>query len=409
MIHLLGDRRRARLGPTALASAYYFFYFGAVGAYFPFIGLFYQGLGLSGLQIGLLASIGPLCNLTTGTLWSSLADRFRLHRPLLVALSFAPLLPALLTPLLAAHVPAAYESWKFGAMVVLAVMANIFASGLGPLIDSATLELVEGTARSYGDIRLWGTLGYISHVLLVGWAVQNLGLEWLFYSYAASLALAGLVALGLPDRQRLLRTTFSAGFRQLLVQPSFSLFLVGSLVSGAAVYGAFSFYSLHLQMLGGTATLVGYANALSALSELPVLRYSRKLLRWLGAWGSMMLGGVTYAGRWALVAVAGQPLAVLWTQALHGPSFGAFLVGSVAYADERAPVGLNATAQALLTAASFGLGAALGAGVGGWVFDALGASGFFLAVAATNLAGLLFLVAARRSESHLSSIMTDDR
>jgi len=405
--HLLRERRRARLGPAALASAYYFFYFGAVGAYFPFVGLFYQGLGLSGLQIGLLASIGPLCNLTTGTLWSGLADRFRLHRPLLVALSFAPLLPALLTPLIAAH-EAAHEAWKFGAMVVLAVAANVFASGLGPLIDSATLELVEGTARSYGDIRLWGTLGYISHVLLVGWAVQNLGLAWLFYSYAASLALAGWVALGLPARQRLLRTTFSAGFLQLLAQPAFSLFLVGSLVSGAAVYGAFSFYSIHLQMLGGAATLVGYANALSALSELPVLRYSQKLLRWLGAWGSMMLGGVTYAVRWALVAVAGQPLAVLWTQALHGPSFGAFLVGSVAYADERAPVGLNATAQALLTAASFGLGAALGAGVGGWAFDALGASGFFLAAAVTNLAGLLFLVAARRSESPQSSIINHD-
>lgn len=392
MATLRRDRRRVRPGPTLLASAYYFFYFGAVGAYFPFVGLFYQALGLSGLQIGLLASLGPLCNLTAGTLWSSLADRFRLHRPLLVVLSFAPLPPALLAPLMT----------EFGALAVLALAANFFASGLGPLIDSATLELVEGTAQSYGDIRLWGTLGYISQVLVVGWVVHNLGLAWLFYAYVASLGLAGVVALGLPARQRILRTTFSAGLHQLLAQPSFSLFLLGSLVSGAAVYGAFSFYSIHLQMLGGAATLVGYANALSALSELPVLRYSQKLLRWLGAWGSTMLGGLTYAVRWALVAVAGQPLAVFWTQALHGPSFGAFLVGSVAYADERAPVGLNATAQALLTAASFGLGAALGAGAGGWAFDALGASGFFLAAAAANLSGLLFLVAARRSERHQS-------
>jgi PPP family 3-phenylpropionic acid transporter len=390
--------RRVRPGPTLLASAYYYFFFGAVGAYFPFVGLFYQELGLSGLQIGLLAGIGPLCNLTAGTLWSSLADRFRLHRPLLVALSFAPLLPALFTPLVR----------EFGALAALALAANFFAAGLGPLIDSAALELVEGTTQSYGDIRLWGTLGYISHVLLVGWAVQSLGLAWLFYSYAVSLGLAGVAALGLPARQRILRTTYSAGLRRLLAQPSFSLFLAGSLVSGAAVYGSFSFYSIHLQMLGGAATLVGYANALSALSELPVLRYSQKLLRWIGAWGSMMLGGLTYAVRWALVGIAGQPLAVLLTQAMHGLSFGAFLVGSVAYADERAPAGLNATAQALLTAASFGLGAALGAGAGGWAFDALGATGFFLTAAATNLVGLLFLIAARRSESRQSSIMIDD-
>lgn len=379
-----------RLGPAWLASAYYYFFFGAVGAYFPFVGLFYQQLGLSGLQIGLLAGIGPLCNLTAGTLWSSLADRFRLHRPLLAALSFAPILPGLLAPL----------TTDFSALAALALAANFFASGLGPLIDSAALELVEGTKQSYGDLRLWGTLGYISHVLLVGWAVQTLGPAWLFYVYAISLGMAGLVALGLPARQRILRTTYSAGLRRLLTQPSFSLFLAGSLVSGAAVYAAFSFYSIHLQTLGGAATLVGYANALSALSELPVLRYSQKLLRWLGAWGSMVLGGLTYAVRWALVGIAGQPLGVLLTQALHGPSFGAFLVGSVAYADERAPVGLNATAQALLTAASFGLGAALGAGLGGWAFDALGAGSFFFAAAATNLAGLLFLVAARRSENH---------
>lgn len=381
--------RRVRPGPATLACAYYFFYFGAVGAYFPFVGLFYQQLGLSGLQIGLLAGIGPLCNLTAGTLWSSLADRFRLHRSLLVALSFAPIPPAFLAPLMT----------DFMALAALALAANFFASGLGPLIDSATLELVEGTTRSYGDIRLWGTLGYIAHVLLVGWAVQSLGLAWLFYVYAVTLGLAGIVALGLPDRQRILRTTYSAGLRRLLAQPSFSLFLAGSLVSGAAVYGSFSFYSIHLQALGGAATLVGYANALSSLSELPVLRCSQKLLRWLGAWGSMVLGGLTYAVRWALVGIAGQPIGMLLTQALHGPSFGAFLVGSVAYADERAPAGLNATAQALLTAASFGLGAALGAGIGGWAFDALGATGFFLAAAATNLTGLLFLIAARRSEN----------
>jgi PPP family 3-phenylpropionic acid transporter len=381
---LLRDRQ-ARFRPVTLASAYYFFYFGAVGAYFPFVVLFYQRLGLSGVQIGLLASLGPLCNLTAGTLWNSLADRYRLHRPLLAALSFAPILPALFAP----------QVTDFVLLAGLALAANFFASGLGPLIDSATLDIVQGTAQTYGGIRSWGTLGYISHVLLVGWLVQNFGLPWLFYIYAFSVGLAGVVALGLPARQRVLRTSYSAGLRQLLAQPSFSLFLLGSLVSGAAVYAAFSFYSIHLQTLGGAATLVGYANALSALSELPALRYSRKLLRGLGAWGSMVLGGLTYAVRWALVAVAGQPLAVLLTQLLHGPSFGAFLVGSVAYADERAPVGLNATAQALLTASSLGLGAALGAGAGGWMFDTLGATGLFLAAAATNLVGLACLLAAR--------------
>jgi hypothetical protein len=52
---------RAAQGSAALwlARAYYFFYFGAVGAYFPYINLHFERVGLNGAAIGALASISP--------------------------------------------------------------------------------------------------------------------------------------------------------------------------------------------------------------------------------------------------------------------------------------------------------------------------------------------------------------
>ena len=50
--------------PIQLSRAFYFFYFSAAAALSPFLALYYERIGLSGSQIGVLRGISPLIMLT---------------------------------------------------------------------------------------------------------------------------------------------------------------------------------------------------------------------------------------------------------------------------------------------------------------------------------------------------------
>ena len=362
-----------------LARAYYFFYFGAVGWYFPYINLYFEQIGLPGALIGALAAIGPLVLLGAGPLWGMLGDRFRIHRWLLPLASFGPILPALLMS----------RTTQFAPLAGLAALAAFFSTPIGPLIDSAVLDLTADSEHAFGAIRVWGSLGFTLVVSVAGYVLKTVGLIWLFAGFSVWLGLAGLVAFGLPARQGTMQQGFRAGLAQLLRQKTLVLFLASTFLVGASFSAGLQFMPLRLQALGGSPSDVGWANALAALSEMPFLFLSAALFRRASVRRILLLAYGGFALRWLLVGLTHSTGVILATQAMHGLTFGAMLVGSVAFVNDHTPPGLGATAQSLLVAVNYGLGAATGALAGGWLFDSAGASAMFLAMAAFTAIGLM--------------------
>lgn len=68
-----------------LPTLYYYFFYGALGALFPFLNLFYRAVGMDPWQIGILGGIRPLIALLFAPLWSALANRCRRRKTILVA------------------------------------------------------------------------------------------------------------------------------------------------------------------------------------------------------------------------------------------------------------------------------------------------------------------------------------
>jgi MFS transporter, PPP family, 3-phenylpropionic acid transporter len=374
----------------ALMSAFYFFYFGAMGSYLPFVNLYFQDIGLQGRAIGLLAALPPLVLLFGSPLWGAIGDRFNIHRYLLPVATFGSIVPVLIMS----------RTEHFGALALLVAWAAFFVNPVVPLIDSAVLDRVAGTPTSYGQVRTWGTLGFMTLTLAAGFVLTWLGLRWLFYANALMLFIAGLLALWLPRRRQALRSSFRAGLGSLLRQRPLALFLAGSFLVGATLQAFYAFYPLHLEALGGDASWVGTAGSLAALSELPVVFYSGALLAWLGVRRTVVLGYLLLALRWALLAVLRLPLPVLLTNALHGVTFVPFMVGGITFVERRTPSGLHATAQGMLFATGFGMGAAAGALLGGFIYEAAGGPGLFAvgSVAAVVAAGLVTLAGAAQPE-----------
>lgn len=374
-----GSRERSPVGRRRVyARALYFWYYLALGSLYPFLNLYYQRVGLSGPQIGILVAVPALLGPVSGSLWSSVADRLGFHR-------------RLLTLALAGTLVAGFSfslTTRFAPLLLIATMYALFGSPISPLMDSAALEAASQEGTDYGRLRVWGTLGWIASTWMLGRLVDE-GIRRLFYAFAALMAVtAGVSLLQPPRRQWRWEQPAWQGVRQLLGCPAVLRFLCSAFLLSVANGGGNQFLSIYMADIGASGRLIGVAWAISALSEVPMMFLAGRLLRKVGIRRFLLLGYLLYAARWLWLSANTVPAWVLPVQLLQGVSFTAFLVGGVTLMGDLAPRGLGATAQAVFTGTTFGLGLSVGSTLAGYLYEVAGLAWLYL------VEGLLALAAA---------------
>ncbi len=378
-----GERKTG--GDLLYARSFYFCYYLALGAFYPFLNLYYKRIGLSGSQIGFLASIPALMSPFAATLWGGLADRLGIHRHLLTL--------ALVGTLVAGF---SYSLTSlFTLLFLISLIYAFFGSPITPLMDSAALEVASSRARSYGQLRVWGTLGWIVSTWAVGWLMED-ELSRFFYAFAAFMAGAIIVSFFQPPRRQLWQKPLREGLRQILDHRSTVLFLVSVFLLSVTIAGANQFFSIYMAAIGSSEGLIGLAWAVSAMSEVPMMLLSGALIRQMGISRFLIIAFLVYALRWALLSVISAPEWVVVVQLLQGISFTAFLVGGVTYIARLAPAGLGATAQAIFSSTTFGLGAFAGSLLGGFLYDQVGLARMFLVNSGIALIACSVFLLSRR-------------
>ena len=116
-----------------------------------------------------------------------------------------------------------------------------------------------------------------------------------------------------------------------------------------------------------------------------------------GAYRLICFALAVFALRFAAFGLITTPAWILPVQLLHGLSYGAYLMASVTLAHRIAGRQQAATAQALLTAVSFGFGSITGALVGGALLDTVGTANLFLGAAVLMVIDLCLLVLGNRA------------
>lgn len=340
----------------------YFGYYLALGSLAPYIALYFQRAGLTGLQIGTLASLILIVTSLTAIPWGALADRFRAHRRILsLALGFAPVCIFLLS-----------RTTDYLLLIPLTALYALMIAPIIPLIDSSALQVAKATDIAFGQLRVAGSVGWIISVTLVGFLVQAWGIHWLFYSYIAFIGLTFIYSLLRSSSGGSVQVPVWGDLKGLLADPAVIYFLLGVFLVMAGSGGVMNFFSLYLDGIGASEGIIGLAWALAAISEIPVMMYSGALMRRLGSSGLLKLAFSIYAVRWLLFSFISDPFWALAVQLLHGLSFAAFLTAGVTYLNERTPPGLTTTAQAVFNVVAFGVASIAGTLLGGFLYDAAG-------------------------------------
>lgn len=360
-----------RLRPSFWMNASYFWYFAGIGSFGPYIALYYRQLQLSGLQIGLLAAILPLGVATLAPLWGGLADSYSAHR---LALRAAMLMAAGLALGVA-------RAAGFAALLPLVLLLAACLAAIPALLDSYAVMIAEREGTSYGQLRVWGTVGYIGGVWAVAALMGQAVTERFLYIYAATLLLACGATIGLPALQDRSTQRLWQGIAAIVRDRSVLALLltVYLIVCNVSIIGGF--LGIYLTELGGDVRLVGTASSLAAVSELPVMILGSRLIRRHTSYRVLVFAVAIFLLRLLLFSIPPDVSWVVAVQLLHGISFGLYLMASVTLMHELAGRARAATAQGLLGATAQGFAAVTGSLAGGVLLDRVGALGLFRAAA----------------------------
>jgi len=372
---------RETMRPKIWSFLFYLAFFAAASGLFPFTALYYQSIGLTGSQIGLLTGLAPLITLIGAPLWTGIADATHRHK---IVLSLAIL----------ASIGCALAIPSIRGLGLLLFTVSIYMLAAAPIIslgDSATMSMLGERRDLYGRVRLGGTIGWGAMAYLSGRIIDQNGIVWAYWIYAAGMVITLLIAQGLRFERVERDHSFLNGVRTLLADRRWVLFLGMAFACGVGMATINIYQFIYLAEIGASETLMGLSLTISTISELPVMFFGGWLLKRFRARGLLTLGMAAIGVRLLLYSAFNYPAAILLIQLLHGLTFPAIWIAGVAYAHENAPSGLSATGQGLFGALMNGLGTAVGGLLGGVIIQLTSARGMYLLIGAGVLAGVLIL------------------
>jgi len=379
---LAEDKTAPRPGSAAIPywrlASFYFFYFGALGALVPFWGPYLSAQGIPPSAIGGLMAILAGTKIVAPLLWGTLVDRWGQRMPWvrvaawLTALTFGP-------------VYWAQDLWSLaGAMLLF----SFFWNAALPPLEAVTFNHLGHRANRYAAVRMWGSVGFILAVVVLGIAIGRLGIDILPTVVLALLCGLGLATLAIPeaaparDPHPAPRAPRQHGWFALLAPAEIRAFLLACLLMQLSHGAYYGFYSLHLTAAGYGSTAIGALWAFGVVIEVLIFARMHWLLERFGARNMLLASLALAALRWLMVGgLIDWPAAQIFAQTLHGATFGAFHAAGIHLTHHYFPARAQGRGQALYNALGFGAGGALGSLLAGLSWTHLGGSLTFILAA----------------------------
>lgn len=382
-----GNKKSSAGGKLISLSALYLFIYYGFGAFTPLIMQYYQSINLTGTQVGLISATTPVVSIVTQPLWGIICDRFRIRKSVLVLTLLASGLIGLLFPVVS----------TFALVLILYTVLSVFQSAVVPVSDSIALGYVKKHHLQFGDIRMWGAIGFALAAFLTGVMVEKWGPSVIFYSYFAAMVVAILFLRQVPEEVESapkFTTGMLAGIKDLLKLPRFVLFLTASFFVFGSVNANNIWFSLYYQEIGGTIAGVGLAFLLFAGSEAPFMKLAGYFARRWGLELTILIAASVSAIRWFWYSSAPSTTAVIALFFVQGISVGFYLATAAQFVRENTPASLQVTALALFFSVGHGLGTMLCNLTAGWIkdnFSTLTIYSFFGTVTVIGLIPLLLI------------------
>ena len=361
-------------------SGFYLFFFASLGALIPYWGLYLKSLGFGAQDIGIFMAIIMATKIISPNIWGYIADRTG-RRMAIVRLG------SLLALISFSCVLIAQTFWW---LVFVMVAFSFFWNAALPQFEATTFNHLGSDSHHYSSIRLWGSVGFIIAVVLLGPLLDDKGASILPYFLIVLFAGIWLSSLIAPDSEYIPHSVEDVHLWVLLKKPTIIALLFVCLFMQMSHEAYYTFYTIYLSESGYSNSVIGQLWALGVIAEVVVFLFMHKLVPKFGLLFLLQISLALTTVRWLLIGFFVQDIFILVAaQILHAASFGVYHAAAI-HLIHRYFTGRNqGIGQALYSSLSFGAGGAIGSYISDMTWEELGPSLTFLIASVIAMVGLI--------------------
>ncbi|WP_045859272.1 MFS transporter [Teredinibacter purpureus] len=350
-------------------SAVYFCYFAVVGALSPYWGLYLDDLGYKPAEIGLLSAIPMLTKLAAPNIWGALADICG-RRLFIIRLGAAGACICF---------AGIFFSQNYFWLIVVIFAYSFFWNAILAQFEVVTLNYLTDEPHRYSRIRVWGSIGFIVTVVVLGYVLGYVSVRYLPLVIFFFLTGIFLGAVSLPNERDAHTQQCMGDFIRIVKQPVVIWFMLAMTLLQVSHGVYYTFYSLYLEDFHYSRSFIGILWAIGVIAEIVVFLKIPQLFRQFSIAKLLQFSLLVTAIRWAVIGL--YPNAVLLItgiQLLHAFSFGVTHAIAIEFVRVHFGLGSQSQGQAFYSAVCFGAGNAIGAYASGlmWEVEPLWAFGF---------------------------------
>jgi PPP family 3-phenylpropionic acid transporter len=361
-------------------SGFYFFYFALVGALSPFLGLYLSDIGFTAYAIGLVNAVLMGTKIVAPNLWGWLCD-YTGRRLFIILLGSA----------LSTVFFAGLFFWQeLLPILVITFLYSFFWNAVLSQFDTVTIQYLGKDSHRYSQIRVWGSIGFIVSVVLLGFLFDLFSIRYLIPIAWILLVLITINCALLTQPPGSKKLTSSVSCKTIIGQPAVIAFFAAVFLLQLSFGAYYTFFSLYLESYGYSRTMIGLLWALGVLAEVLLFLIIHRLMPAIGVSYLLFWSLVLTSLRWFLTAFFADLLwVIILAQTIHAFSFGAAHAASIELIRQFFK-GKNAgQGNALYSSVTFGFGGAIGAIVSGFLWEVNPQLLFMVAAAVLLLAAVI--------------------
>jgi nucleoside transporter len=248
------------------------------------------------------------------------------------------------------------------------------------LANSVAFNQMEDPSGQFTPIRLWGTIGWITAGMLIGYVLRwesNGLLQYTFLLAATASFVLGILSFTLPNTppgakgtKISLRSILGFDALKLLADKNYLIFFISSILICIPLAFYYSFTNPFLNEIGMQDAAGNMA--FGQISEALFLLLLPIFLKRFGLKWTLIIGMLAWGIRYTLFAFgdAGSGVWMLFAGIiLHGICYDFFFVSGQIFTDLKAGEKIRSAAQGLITLATYGVGMLIGFKVSGYIVD----------------------------------------
>ncbi|UZE97845.1 MFS transporter [Alkalimarinus alittae] len=372
-------------------SSFYFFYFALLGGLAPYWGLYLEDTGFNTIEIAQITSVLMVTKILAPNLWGWVGDHTGKRLELVRYGSLFTFVFFL----------AFYIDNQFWWFISVMAVFSFFWNAVLPQFEVITLHSLGERRERYSRVRLWGSLGFVASVVLLGIIFDHVSISYLPDFLLGIIAFIGLCSLFRFKQPAYSRQRAKGAFLKALASPLVMSFLLINFLLQLSHGPYYTFYSIYMEDLGYDRSTIGVLWAVGVLAEVLLFFIMHRVMQRFSLRDIVLLSLLLTTLRWLMVGVYSEYLVmVVLAQCLHAASFGAMHAVAIHFVHRYFPVNIHGQGQAIYASVSFGAGGALGAIVSGEIVNAYGSPmAFNLAAVCSGLA-LLIGIFSFKIKSH---------